>query len=102
MNVFLLHCEQWYDIYLDVPPSVLGSLAPARNRLPRLQKLYIGDELEETLNIFECAPRLRWLHLDDRLDPSMLKVPWNQIEYFDTGRREIDHCLKLLHATSNL
>jgi hypothetical protein len=56
MNVFLLHCEQWYDIYLDVPPSVLGSLAPARNCLPRLQKLYIGDELEETLNIFECAP----------------------------------------------
>jgi hypothetical protein len=102
MNVFLLHCEQWYDIHLDVLPPVLGSLAPAKNRLPRLQKLYLGCELEETLNIFECAPQLRWLHLISGLDPSMVKVPWNQIEYLDMGVREVDRCLDLLRTTPNL
>jgi hypothetical protein len=102
MKVFLLHCEQWYDIHISVPLPVLESLTPAKNRLPRLQKLSLDGELYEPLHIFECAPRLRWLKLASDLDPSMVKVPWNQIEYVDTGRRRIDHCLKLLRATSNL
>jgi hypothetical protein len=102
MKVFLLHCEQWYDIHISVPLPVLESLTPAKNRLPRLQKLTLDAELYEPLHIFECAPRLQWLKLASDLDPSMVKVPWNQIEYFDMGRRKIDHCLKLLRATSNL
>jgi hypothetical protein len=102
MKVFLLHCEQWYDIHISVPLPVLESLTPAKNRLPRLQKLCLDIELYEPLHIFECAPRLQWLKLASDPDPAMVKVPWNQIEYFDTGRREIDHCLELLRATPNL
>jgi hypothetical protein len=102
MKVFLLHCEQWYDIHISIPLPVLESLTPAKNRLPRLQRLSLDVGLYEPLHIFECAPRLQWLKLASDLDPSMVKVPWNQIEYFDTGKRKIDHCLKLLRATSNL
>ena len=103
IKVFLLHCEQWYDIHIAVPLPVLESLTPpAKNRLPRLQKLSLDVELYEPLRIFECAPRLRWLKLASDLDPAMVKVPWNQIEYFDMGRRQIDQCLNLLRATSNL
>ena len=102
MKVLLLHCEQWYDIHISVPRPVLESLTPAKNRFPRLQKLSLDVELYDPLRIFECAPRLRWLKLASDLDPAMVKVPWNQIEYIDTGRREIDQCLNLLRATSNL
>jgi hypothetical protein len=46
MDAFLLHCEWWYDIHLSLPPCILGFLVPAKNRLPRLHKLYLGGELE--------------------------------------------------------
>ncbi|KIM80696.1 hypothetical protein PILCRDRAFT_9501 [Piloderma croceum F 1598] len=102
MKVFLLHCEQWYDIHISTPLPVLESLRPAKSRLPRLQRLSLDVELYEPLHIFECAPRLQWLKLAWSLDPSMVKAPWSQIEYFDMGGCKIDRCLKLLHATSNL
>ena len=102
MKVFLLHCEQWYSIHISVPLPVLESLMPARSHLPRLQKLSLDVEPYEPLCIFKCAPRLQWLKLTSDLDPSMVVAPWSQIEYFDTGRCNVDHCLKLLCATSNL
>jgi hypothetical protein len=104
MDVFLLHCEQWYDIYLSVPLQVLRSLAPAKHRLPRLQKLYLDFDLEETISIFEFAPQLRSLQLTTSLapGPSMAKVPWNQIEYLDMGNCQLDQCLDLLRVTPNL
>jgi hypothetical protein len=102
MKVFLLHCEQWYDIHISVPLPVLKSLRPAKSRLPRLQRLSLDVKLYEPLHIFECAPQLRWLKLASTLDPSMVKAPWSQLEYFDMGGRKIDHCLKLLRATLNL
>ena len=102
MEVFLLHCEQWYDIHISAPLSVLELLTPAKNRLPRLQRLSLNVHLYKPLGIFECAPRLRWLKLGSFFDPPMIHVPWNQIEYFDMGTREIDHTLELLRATPNL
>jgi hypothetical protein len=102
MKEFLCHCEWWYDIHISVPLSVLESLTPAKNRLPRLQRLSLDVQLFEHLDIFGCAPRLRWLKLDSSLRPSSINVPWNQIEYFDMGMREIDHTLDLLRATPNL
>jgi hypothetical protein len=102
MKEFLRHCEWWYDIHISVPLPVLESLMPAKNRLPRLQRLSLDVQLFEFLGIFECAPRLRWLKLDSSLEPSSINAPWNQIEYFDMGTREIDHTLELLRATPNL
>jgi hypothetical protein len=102
MEVFLLHCEQWYYIHISAPLSVLELLTPAKNRLPRLQRLSLNVHLYRPLGIFECAPRLRWLKLRSDIDPPMIHVPWNQIEYFDMGTREIDHTLELLRATPNL
>jgi len=102
MKEFLRHCEWWYDIHISVPLPVLESLTPAKNRLLRLQRLSLDVQLFEFLGIFQCAPRLRWLKLDSSLEPSLINAPWNQIEYFDMGMREIDHTLELLRATPNL
>ena len=104
MDIFLLHCERWYDIHLSLPLRVLGFLGRAKNHLPRLHKLYLGRELEtqEALDIFEFAPQLRSVHLDFTLTPLMVKVPWSQIKYFDMGRCTVDECLESLRATPNL
>jgi F-box-like len=102
MDVFLLHCERWYDIHLSLPTRILGFLAPAKNHLPQLHKLYIDRELTQTLDIFEFAPQLRSVQLDLAIPSSMVTVPWGRIEYFDMGRRTVDECLELLRATPNL
>jgi len=103
MDVFLLHCERWYDIRLSLPARILGFLVPAKNHLPQLHKLYIGGELMvQTLDIFEFAPQLRSVQLDLITPPFVVKVPWSQIECFDMGRRTVDECLELLRATPNL
>jgi F-box-like len=99
MDVFLLHCERWYDIHLSLPTRILGFLAPAKNHLPQLHKLYIDRELTQTLDIFEFAPQLRSVQLDLAIPSSMVTVPWGRIEYFDMGRRTVDECLELLRAT---
>ena len=101
MKVFLLHCERWYDVRLSLPLSVLGSLSPARNRLPNLQKLCIDDSFDETVGVFECAPQLRSFYLPFNRT-SIIKIPWNQLQHFDTGFNEIDRCLELLRLTPNL
>jgi hypothetical protein len=104
MDIFLLHCERWYDIHLSLPLRVLGFLGRAKNHLPRLHKLYLGGKLEtqKALDIFEFAPQLRSVHLDLILTPLMVKVPWSQIEYFDMGRCTVDECVESLRATPNL
>ena len=102
MKELLHRCEWWYDIHISVPLPVLESLMPAMTRLPRLRRLSLDVQLYEFLNIFGRASRLRWLKLGSDLTPSLINLPWNQIEYFDMGTREIDDTLQLLRKTPNL
>lgn len=102
MRILLLHCERWYDVQLSVSPAVIGSLSEARNRLPRLQRLYIGHKWQTDINIFENAPQLRYVHLAFFIPPSTLKIPWDQLRYCDTGPRDADSCIDLFNLTPNL
>ena len=102
MQVFLLHCERWYDVQLYLHPDVLRFLSPAKNRLPMLQKLRVDDTLDETIDIFECAPQLCCFGLSYRGRASIIKVPWNQLQHFDMGNKDIDRCLELLRLTPHL
>jgi len=81
VEVFLLHSEQWYDIHLSVPLSVLGSLAPAKDHLPSLQKLHLGLEFEGAIEIFKSAPQLRWLRLTSSITQSMANVSCRFISF---------------------
>jgi hypothetical protein len=102
MQVFLIHCERWHDIHLSLPPAVMNSLSPAKNRLPRLQKLRIEGFFEETIDLFKCAPQLRYCHLGTPIVPSILQLPWNQLQSLHTGWHDVDGCLELLRLTPNL
>ena len=102
MQVFLRYCERWSDIHLCIPQSVMRALSSAKNRLPRLQRLFIYGSANEPINTFENTPQLHHLHLSVCITPSMIKIPWNQLQYFDTKWRNIGSCLKLLQLTPNL
>jgi hypothetical protein len=102
MQVFLRYCERWYDIHLCIPQPVMQALSSAKNRLPRLQKLCIVGSMDESINTFEYTPQLHHLHLSAAITPSIIKIPWNQLRYFNTGWRRVDNCLELLQLTPNL
>jgi hypothetical protein len=100
MDVFLLHCEWWYEIHLPTIPCMMGFPVSAKNHLPRLHKLYLeGRTILGTLDIFEFAPQLCSVRLHSK---SLIKVPWTQLYYFHMGYRTVDECLELLRATPNL
>ena len=104
MQVFLLYCERWYDICISLPMSVTGFLSSARNRLPRLQRLYIDsiDKLSETIDIFEYAPQLRHFHFGPKIHPSKVKIPWRQLQHCVTEYRGANSCREVLQLTPNL
>jgi hypothetical protein len=102
IQAFLLHCERWYDIHLSLSSHVPRFLSPAKNRLPMLQKLRVYDPMDETIDVFECAPQLRCFSLSYESRSSMIKVPWNQLQHFDMGNQGIDSCLELLRLTPHL
>lgn len=109
MQVFLLHCERWENVYLDLSISIFNCLASAKNRLPRLQTLTLdfSDELEtssETIDTFEAAPQLHSLMLAYSIEPASFLAPWSQLKHCDVHQisTNTDECLDLLRLTPNL
>jgi hypothetical protein len=107
IQVFIRHCEQWHDVHLSLPLSVLRRLSPAKNRLPRLRSLTIDaciDDLpwEKVVDTFECAPQLQCLILSPNIDPSMLKISWSQLKHCVAEERCVDDCLEYLRLTPNV
>lgn len=102
MQVLLAHCEHWYDIRLAVNMPILRALSPAKNRLPMLQKLYICMTNVDAFDIFNSAPQLRYFYLAGYNVLSKIQIPWNQLQYCDTGNLQTDLCLDLFSLTPNL
>ena len=73
----------------------------ARNRLPKLQRLYI-DELSETIDKFEYAPQLRRFNFRQNIHPSQVKIPWSQLQQCVTEYRGANSCREVLRLTPNL
>jgi F-box-like len=107
MQVFALNCERWYESVLFLPPAVMASLSSVKNRLPRLQKLTIRASSATIIDQFSCAPRLRHLNLGSIIPPSIITVPWNQLQCLTLqcltiGMCRADSCLEYLRLTPNL
>jgi hypothetical protein len=101
MQVFLLHCERWYEVSLSLPLPVIRALSPARHRLLKLQKLRIDLSAPHVIDIFEHAPQLRSFYLPSAFPLPMIKVPWEQLQYCHIGGF-VGECLELLRLTPNL
>ncbi|KIM75575.1 hypothetical protein PILCRDRAFT_670104 [Piloderma croceum F 1598] len=103
MQGFLLYCERWYDVRLNLPTAFIDNWYPAKNRLPRLHKLFIGKKCGPN-DVFASAPRLRHLYMaPSSYTPSDFQLPWSQLQICDMGiKRRSDECLELLRLAPDL
>jgi hypothetical protein len=106
IQVFVLHCDRWRDIKFWLPQSEIRHLSPARNCMPRLQRLVFGLRSglvsgTEAIDAFEYAPQLHSLELTGVV-LSSFKVPYYQLKHSDFREREADGILQFLSFASNL
>jgi len=66
-----------------------------------LRKLHLSGLLDDSIDIFESAPRLYCFH-DDWPKQLAVKVPWNQLRELRTGYCSLDDYLAILRLTPNL
>jgi len=108
MQVLLMHCDRWRNVYLYMPISDFRCLSPARNRTPQLQRLLVDVHCPnsppptETIDAFEYAPQLHSFNLVSNFPTSLFKVPYHQLKHSDVPRRDADDILKYLSLTPNL
>jgi hypothetical protein len=108
IQVLLMHCDRWRNVYLCMPISDFRCLSPARNRIPQLQRLLVDVRCPnsppptETIDAFEYAPQLHSFNLVPNFPTSLFKVPYHQLKHSDLLRRDADDILKYLSLTPNL
>ena len=81
--VLVQYCDRWQHLdvsFYRTPPSCLSSI---RHNLPSLESLRIRSSTA-FVNIFEVAPRLQTLLLDDWMSRIRLKIPWSQLTQLET------------------
>ncbi|KZP22107.1 hypothetical protein FIBSPDRAFT_953196 [Athelia psychrophila] len=107
MDVLLARCEQWRTLELTLPTDLIKSLLGATNRLDRLEKLTLGDNLvwdviqSDISGMFATAPRLRSLKLLHLFD--LPQLPWRHLrELFMNGEISAHSCLDVLKTTFSL
>jgi hypothetical protein len=102
-DVIFNHSRRWKSVCFDLPSRMLRKLSAVKHALPMIEALDMWDDPDDpgvVLDAFEVAPRLRSLRTD--MSPRCLKVPGEQLEYFDGSGLGQRDCLEWLHRCSNL
>ncbi|KAJ6482715.1 hypothetical protein C8R45DRAFT_1075797 [Mycena sanguinolenta] len=110
---FLRHAERWAHVVLPLEYNFLVLLSSVQGRLLRLEELGFGgstdyrDELER-IRIFEDAPKLRSLSLDDvgflehREKWILPALPWGHLTWLAAPHRHTQTTEKLLEMSPRL
>lgn len=105
MNELTSRSNQWRNIRL-LPISTFGCLGAAKRHLLELRRISIGfthgSATMNTVDIFEFAPQLRYIHLRSQFTRSSFKAPWSQIAHCDfTGCSDAQIILDMLEIVPN-
>jgi len=86
VDAIVAHCHRWESIFLEMPSSMIYSLASAKHHLPRLRYLFLAcprfcndPPWTMPLEAFEVAPQLRQLTVGHHVSLSLLRIPWDQL-----------------------
>jgi len=104
------HSHRWEFVDLQLPLSLFASLAPVRNRLPLLRAVKLcvvpsfdsAESISPSLELLECAPKLRGIYLSSCASPFTLKLPWSQVTIGTVVYRTVVECLEVMRLSSNL
>lgn len=105
------HSHRWHSVNLDVAPGVIPFLDGAKCRLPRLEALTCWLQNSHgmrnnnwkvvTLDAFEFAPQLRFVHLGlGPLDREPPPLPWGQITHLVSHSAEL--ALEIIKLSESL
>lgn len=83
LDALITHSHRWKSATLQLSSGGLQKPAVVKHILPFLERLDIREtdsDFDAVLDASKVAPRLHSLHTD--MLPNVLKVPWDQLEYF--------------------
>ncbi|KAJ7177303.1 hypothetical protein C8R43DRAFT_1118305 [Mycena crocata] len=102
LQALLDNCERWVSLHLEIDPDDYCLFLPARNRLPRLEKLSLHSNTTristtEITDVFEEAPRLRRVEVLIPAHCQLPKLPLTQITTLSVSAANIDLAEKCLN-----
>ena len=78
------HCRQWEDVSLEVSGITIRRFFPIKNRLNSLHSLEISlPGRGDPVDVFESAPRLRSVRVNNLVSSNMLRLPWRQLTSYE-------------------
>jgi hypothetical protein len=104
VDLLVAHCEQWANVSLEVSGITIRSLFKIEGQLNSLHSLEISlrGRGEAVVNIFESAPWLRVVRVNNLVSPGMLRLPWTQLTCYEDRTAFGDGVLKAFYLNSNL
>ncbi|KAJ7484345.1 hypothetical protein FB451DRAFT_82502 [Mycena latifolia] len=70
--------SRWQDATISLMDPDFRCLAPAKGNLPLLKSLHICGTMPDEFDVFDTAPRLTELNLEESFPPHP-KLPWRQL-----------------------
>ncbi|KAJ7202652.1 hypothetical protein GGX14DRAFT_463158 [Mycena pura] len=105
LPTIIRHCERWVHIKLVVPLALLHLI---RGNMPLLQDLAFGpthlppDDAPPPVTIFDMAPQLTKVVLQDCFVPQAIRLPWAQITHLEGLCLYEGECVHILNLAVNL
>lgn len=110
IKLLAAQAHRWMNAQLYLHADTTGDLLSAQNNFPMLENLTIGRRymddtplLDDLADAFASAPRLKSLHLGQRVSDRMIKMPWNQLTTCALdGQYTIVECYDLIKYCQNM
>ena len=104
VDLLVAHCRQWANVSLEVSGITIRRFFKIEGHLNSLRSLEFSlrGRGEPVVNIFESAPRLRIVRVNNLVCPGMLRLPWTQLTSYEDRTTFGDGVLKAFGLNSNL
>ena len=104
VDLLVAHCPQWANVSLEVSGITIRQFFKVEGHLDSLRSLEISlrGRGEPVVNVFESAPWLRTVRVNNLVSPDMLRLPWTQLTSYEDRTAFGDGVFKVFGLYSNL
>ena len=104
VDLLVAHCSQWENVSLEVSGITIRRFFKIKGRLISLRSMEISvlGRGESVVDIFESAPLLQAVLVNNLESPEMLRLPWTQLTVYEDRTSFGDGVFKAFRSNSNL
>jgi hypothetical protein len=104
IDLLVAHCRQWENISLEVSGITIRRFVKIEGELNSLHSLEFSlrGRGEPVVKLFESAPRLRTVRVNELVSPGMLRLPWLQLTSYEDTTAFGDGVYKAFRSNSSL